>query len=121
MGRVALSSLVLALCAGCARDVTLVDHSGGTTTGAASTRGSGGASVAVATSNASTSTGGCLTCADLGYECGLASDGCGHTLDCGTCPKCSACDDLQMPGKCVALCCPKTCADLGVQCGPTSD
>jgi hypothetical protein len=39
------------------------------------------------------------TCASLGYSCGAVSDGCGHVLECGTCPEgqiCSpnVCDSL---------------------------
>ncbi len=40
------------------------------------------------------------TCADLGQECGQADDGCGGTLDCGTCEGSMLCRD----GKCVDHC-----------------
>jgi len=37
------------------------------------------------------------TCAQLGYECGNWSDGCGRTLDCGACDSGWTCTD----GRCV--------------------
>lgn len=37
------------------------------------------------------------TCAALGLQCGVATDGCGHTLDCGGCPGGSTC----FTGRCV--------------------
>ncbi len=38
------------------------------------------------------------TCSDLGYECGTWDDGCGGTLNCGTCPSGYVCTS----GNCVA-------------------
>ena len=35
--------------------------------------------------------GACATCASLGYNCGTASDGCGHTLNCGSCTGAETC------------------------------
>src|ERR1700677_548723 len=32
-----------------------------------------------------------LTCAKLGYNCGVAGDGCGGSLDCGTCSGTQTC------------------------------
>jgi hypothetical protein len=46
------------------------------------------------------------TCAELGVPCGPAGDGCGGTLDCGSC---------------TPMCTPKTCAEMGVTCGPSGD
>ncbi len=37
------------------------------------------------------------TCSDLGYECGTWSDGCGGTIDCGSCASGYVCSS----GKCV--------------------
>jgi hypothetical protein len=57
------------------------------------------------------------TCAGLDRECGRTSDGCGGTLDCGTCPEghdCSA-------GLCRAPCVPTTCEAAGRDCGRIPD
>jgi hypothetical protein len=35
--------------------------------------------------------GSCATCSSLGYNCGTASDGCGNTLNCGTCSSPQTC------------------------------
>ncbi len=73
------------------------------------------------------------TCADLGVECGLAGDGCGGILTCGTCPNGKQCGAIGAPSKCVAAvptgpdggaCVKKTCADYNSQnmdCGIQSD
>jgi hypothetical protein len=45
-----------------------------------------------------------LTCDDLESVCGTASDGCGGTLECGTCP------DLEFPSCRVGVCVPCTIA-----------
>src|SRR3954447_10090809 len=71
------------------------------------------------------------TCQDLGVECGPAGDGCGNTLQCGTCAANQQCGANGALSKCVALsipgpdggaCVAKTCSDLlassGVNCGP---
>jgi hypothetical protein len=53
------------------------------------------------------------TCLELGFNCGPAADGCGHTLDCGGCPVGEACDEgLGQCVTCVPGCVPWTCADL---------
>ncbi len=39
------------------------------------------------------------TCVDLGASCGTPSDGCGHSLDCGTCTAPQGCHD----GRCVVV------------------
>ena len=58
------------------------------------------------------------TCEDLGYECGQADDGCGGTLDCGTCPDGKSCQDHRcVEGECQ----PKICEDLGYECGKADD
>ena len=73
------------------------------------------------------------TCAELDVQCGLAGDGCGGILTCGTCPSGQQCGGPGNPSKCVAAvptlpdggaCVPKTCADYLAQnmdCGEQSD
>ena len=56
------------------------------------------------------------TCTAQGYVCGTASDGCGNTLNCGTCST-GTCTN----NKCVTSCTPKTCSGLGYTCGTASD
>ena len=74
------------------------------------------------------------TCADLGYDCGPAGDGCGNMIDCsadgGPCPGNQFCGGGG-PSKCGGdftttpdggpVCVPKTCADLGYDCGSAGD
>lgn len=56
------------------------------------------------------------TCDDLGAECGTRDDGCGGTIECGSCDQPNAsCND----GTCE--CTPDTCDDIGAQCGQPSD
>jgi hypothetical protein len=68
-----------------------------------------------------------LTCAELGYNCGPAGDGCGGTLDCGTCTGCETCggSTAGTTGKasvCGGACCqPTTCAAQNIACGPAGD
>ncbi len=76
------------------------------------------------------------TCADLGYDCGSAGDGCGGTI--GPCGATGSCTSPQFcggggPNKCggdnghtpdggsTVSCTPKTCADLGASCGILGD
>lgn len=78
------------------------------------------------------------TCAELGLTCGEGRDGCGGTLDCGTCnPNCKAktcaalgktcgkhddgCGKLVDCGPCSPVCQPATCADLEQPCGSRDD
>jgi hypothetical protein len=63
------------------------------------------------------------TCPELGHDCGPASDGCGHILQCGdTCPGTQTCGGAGVPGVCGdAPCTPKSCGELGMDCGPVSD
>jgi len=61
------------------------------------------------------------TCADLGYDCGQQSDGCGNIIDCGTCTAPEYCGGGGF-SKCGAdPCTPKTCAELGASCGQQGD
>jgi hypothetical protein len=75
------------------------------------------------------------TCSDLGYDCGYAGDGCGHSLDCGgpaACSlpvycggggpqKCGGDVNVATDGGVASVCTPKTCADDGYDCGYTGD
>ena len=59
------------------------------------------------------------TCADLAAACGLASDGCGHVIDCGPCTPPTSCGGSGIPNHCG--CTPKTCDGLGADCGTLPD
>jgi len=56
-------------------------------------------------------------CAQLGAQCGPASDGCGGTLMCGSCLAGQTCT----AGKCASACTPETCAQQGLVCGAASN
>ena len=64
------------------------------------------------------------TCDSLYRECGVASDGCGGALSCGTCGDGERCTSW---GTCVAesspppACVPHSCQSLGRECGSASD
>jgi hypothetical protein len=67
------------------------------------------------------------TCQDLGANCGEQGDGCGGTLDCGTCTAPAFCGG-NGPSKCGqggtdggSLCTPRTCTDINAQCGVQAD
>jgi hypothetical protein len=50
-----------------------------------------------------------LECADLGAECGTVPDGCGASMECGTCPTGQTCGGGG-PYQCgEGTCTPKTC------------
>lgn len=60
-------------------------------------------------------------CLQQNLECGQAGDGCGGTLNCGTCPMGQVCG-AGGPGRCGSGgCTPRTCADQGLSCGPAGD
>jgi hypothetical protein len=61
------------------------------------------------------------TCAAAGASCGLIDDGCGMTLDCGTCPEGRACGGSGVPNVCGQTCTPTTCARAGASCGSMPD
>ncbi len=64
------------------------------------------------------------TCDSLYRECGVASDGCGGALSCGSCGSGESCTSW---GNCVAnsspppACVPHTCQSLGRECGAVGD
>ena len=59
------------------------------------------------------------TCAGKNISCGPAGDGCGGTLDCGSCTGNNTCGGGGTSGVCGAPpCIPKTC---GTSCGPVAD
>jgi hypothetical protein len=63
-----------------------------------------------------------FTCAQLGYNCGPAGDGCGGMLDCGSCTAPESCGGGGFPGVCgQPPCVPQTCAQLGANCGFAGD
>ncbi|MFO0572498.1 MAG: hypothetical protein U1A78_00725 [Polyangia bacterium] len=63
-----------------------------------------------------------LTCAQLGSNCGSTGDGCGGTIDCGTCPSGQACGAGGVAGRCGSTTCtPRTCAQAGATCGFVGD
>jgi hypothetical protein len=62
------------------------------------------------------------TCEKEGKNCGPISDGCGATIDCGTCTSPDTCGGGGVPSVCGhPTCKPKTCADWGAECGPVGD
>jgi hypothetical protein len=62
------------------------------------------------------------TCAEQGFGCGPASDGCGGLLDCGTCAAGRVCGG-DGPFQCGSSsgCAPETCASQDIACGPAGD
>lgn len=61
------------------------------------------------------------TCVQLEAMCGTVPDGCGGTIDCGSCPAGQTCGGGGINQCGSSACVPKTCAQLGVKCGWTSD
>ena len=61
------------------------------------------------------------TCAQQGLNCGVASDGCGNAINCGTCTAPQQCGGTGTPNVCGNPCTPKTCAQLGANCGNQGD
>ena len=60
------------------------------------------------------------TCRTLDLTCGTPPDGCGGSLDCGSCDPPGTCVLTDGLGG-VCQCVPVTCGQLGVQCGMHSD
>jgi hypothetical protein len=53
-------------------------------------------------------------------KCGVVSDGCGDTIDCGDdCDEDEVCNEAT--NECVPQCDPQTCGDVGANCGYISD
>jgi hypothetical protein len=64
---------------------------------------------------------GVLTCGSMAIECGIAPDGCGGIVSCGSCEGGQTCGGAG-PNTCGANpCTPKTCSDLQASCGQLSD
>jgi hypothetical protein len=61
------------------------------------------------------------TCAAHGFNCGSIADGCGSSLNCGTCLSPLSCGGGGTPNVCGSACTPRTCPELGFECGPQSD
>jgi hypothetical protein len=63
------------------------------------------------------------TCISLGITCGKAGDGCGGTIDCGTCTPPETCGGGGKASQCgdSTPCKPKTCQDLNANCGQQGD
>jgi len=63
-----------------------------------------------------------LTCAQQGFTCGPAGDGCGGELQCGTCTPPDTCGGGGVASHCGASTCkPTTCSALHISCGPAGD
>ncbi len=63
-------------------------------------------------------------CASRGIQCGPMSDGCGGTVQCGSCASGQQCGSPTQASVCYtppAACVPKTCAQLGMNCGYAGD
>jgi hypothetical protein len=65
------------------------------------------------------------TCTQQGFDCGTNGDGCGHVIQCGTCPVGESCG-LGGFSRCggvdaSVMCVPQTCGTLGLDCGPAAD
>ncbi len=114
------SVLVFGLCA------TSLGCSSGTDGEAKPLPGSSGdasADGADAGSDGSSPEGGCFpeTCDSLGTDCGTVLNGCGGTIECGSCADGETCGAAG-PNRCgVGGCEPKTCSDLDAECGWASD
>jgi hypothetical protein len=72
--------------------------------------------------------GGCIAactpknCVQLGLSCGSAGDGCGGTIQCGSCSAGQTCGGGGVTGLCgSAACTPKNCVQLGLSCGSAGD
>ena len=62
------------------------------------------------------------TCAAAGASCGPIGDGCGGTLDCGTCAAGTICGGGGVASVCGTMSCvPTTCAAQGLSCGPAGN
>lgn len=64
---------------------------------------------------------GLVTCASAHATCGPIGDGCGDTVDCGTCLAPEVCGGDGVAFTCGRGCTPRSCADAGATCGRVSD
>src|SRR5262249_34668220 len=62
-----------------------------------------------------------ITCAALGKNCGALSDGCGHTLNCGSCTAPATCRGAGKANGCGGGRTPTTCAAQVKNCGAILD
>ena len=102
---------------------TGVSTSVGSVTAGSTNTHSSNTAVSVSSAMSSSSTG-ChpTSCLTLAFDCGTADDGCGGTLDCGTCMPPQWCGGSGSPNVCGwHLCTPKTCQQLGLDCGAAPD
>jgi hypothetical protein len=60
-------------------------------------------------------------CAQAGATCGLQSNGCIGTVNCGSCSNGESCGGGRTPNACGSSCVALTCADIGATCGPQGD
>ena len=58
------------------------------------------------------------TCSALGKNCGTVANGCGGTLNCGSCASGQTCSASNI---CQAACVPTTCSALGKNCGTVAN
>ncbi|MFO0679219.1 MAG: hypothetical protein U0169_22010 [Polyangiaceae bacterium] len=62
------------------------------------------------------------TCGQQNANCGTVSDGCGGTLDCGTCTAPQTCGGAGTPNQCGGTGCVKrSCSEAGATCGQVAD
>lgn len=62
------------------------------------------------------------TCVDQGFACGLAGDGCGGQIDCGTCSSGQTCGGGGIASQCGGpTCTPRTCVQQNATCGTVPD
>jgi hypothetical protein len=62
------------------------------------------------------------SCKDLGFDCGMAPDGCGKVQDCGTCMAPATCAGGGTQNVCgMPPCNKQTCMSQGFDCGMASD
>lgn len=111
---------------GCGKSITCGDPTTGACTDPSLTCGGGGVANVCGTG------GGCQpatrTAACAGKTCGFVGDGCGGSINCGSCTAPQTCGGAGMAFQCgtpsVGACTPKTCANVltgGANCGYISD
>lgn len=62
------------------------------------------------------------SCQQLGFGCGMQTDGCGGTQNCGMCPSGQFCGGGGQPGVCGgSSCTPRTCPQQSLNCGQAGD